>query len=70
MTVAENILCFRYKPAGERQMELRAKLVRGGRFFITATRLNGAACLRVTLNNPLTEPAHLNALLEEIRGTA
>jgi L-2,4-diaminobutyrate decarboxylase len=62
-----NILCFRYLPAGTHQSELRAKLVRAGKFYITATRLNGVAALRVTLSNPLTTREHLQSLMKEIR---
>jgi L-2,4-diaminobutyrate decarboxylase len=49
------------------QAALRARLARDGRFYITATRLDGAMVLRVTLMNPLTERRHLEGMLDAIR---
>jgi L-2,4-diaminobutyrate decarboxylase len=65
-----NILCFRYKPAGDAQFALRARLIRDGRFYITQARVAGREALRVTILNPDVERRHLEELLEEVRKTA
>jgi L-2,4-diaminobutyrate decarboxylase len=75
-----NILCFRHLPAGlrdapseavsEHQSRIRKRLLEDGRFYITATRLDGVMALRVSMMNPLTEAAHLEGLLRAIRAAA
>ena len=72
-----NILCFRYLPKRLNdaspetislfQQTIRLKLIESGRFYITGTKLDGVAALRVTLINPLTETSHLAELLVAIR---
>lgn len=72
-----NILCFKYLPAklkqqGEEtisahQSAIRRKLVEGGEFYITSTRLGGGFALRVTLMNALTDESHLRDLMDAIR---
>jgi L-2,4-diaminobutyrate decarboxylase len=69
-----NILCFRYLPEGVRdadafQTGVRERLNASGRAWITATVLNGRKVLRVTLMNPHTTEAHLDALLDGLRET-
>ena len=74
-----NILCFRYLPAelrqaapqqvSELQLSLRRRMVESGEFYITSTKLDGVAALRVTLINPLTEAQHLQQLLHSLRAT-
>lgn len=74
-----NILCFRWLPARARglppeaqdalQAELRERWNASGRGWITATLLEGRRVLRVTLINPLTREAHLDALLDGLRET-
>jgi len=74
-----NILCFRYVPPGssgaaadELNLRLRQAYNTEGTGWITTTVLNGKRVLRVTLMNPRTTTAHLDALLQELdeRGTA
>lgn len=75
-----NILCFRYLPeklrgASQEQVSLlqttiRRKLIESGDFYITATRIDGAMALRVTLMNPLTDRGHLEALMQAVRESA
>jgi L-2,4-diaminobutyrate decarboxylase len=69
-----NIVCFRYVPKGvsgpaldELQARIRTKLIVDGSFYLVQTRLRGALYLRVTLINPLTSAADLDALLEAAR---
>src|SRR5690606_19388377 len=72
-----NILCFRWLPAELRalpaaeqdalQAELRERYNASGKGWITATVLGGRRVLRVTLINPRTEEAHLDALLAGLR---
>lgn len=72
-----NILCFRHRPAAmadasedqfsEFQESLRQQIVRSGDFYITMTRLDGKAVLRVTLINPMTTTTDLDELLASLR---
>lgn len=67
-----NILCFRYLGDGTRDeaaldrlnLALREAWNRSGRGWITTTLLGGRRVLRVTLMNPRTDLAHLDALLD------
>jgi L-2,4-diaminobutyrate decarboxylase len=72
-----NIVCFRHVPAGvpaaaldDFQVAIRQKLIGSGKFYIAQTRLPGGLHMRVTLINPLTQDADLQALLKEIRSLA
>jgi L-2,4-diaminobutyrate decarboxylase len=75
-----NILCFRYLPPeldgipaakiSELQQNLRQRLLKTGKFYITGTRLDGIYTLRVTLMNPAVTISDLENLLEEIRRLA
>lgn len=70
-----NIVCFRYHgdaygapdQASQRQAEIRRKLVESGAYHLTQTQIRGAIWLRITIMNPLTEIADLQALMEDIR---
>lgn len=73
---ATNIVCFRYEPAHRAiddaaldalQDAVRDTLVRDGDFYLVRTRLRGRTWLRVTLMNPRTREADLDALLDAIR---
>jgi L-2,4-diaminobutyrate decarboxylase len=69
-----NILCFQHLPEGVRDLDafqtgVRERLNASGRAWITATVLNGRKVLRVTLMNPHTTEAHLDALLDGLRET-
>ncbi len=78
-----NILCFRHLPPELREAEaagdaarvdeyqkaLREAYNASGRGWITATVLGGRRVLRVTLMNPATREAHLDALLAGLRET-
>ncbi len=73
-----NILCFRYVGDGtvtgaaldELNFELRQQYNRSGRGWITTTLLDGRRLLRVTVMNPRTGPAHLDALLDGLVAVA
>ncbi|MBX9928064.1 MAG: hypothetical protein K2X99_04050 [Gemmatimonadaceae bacterium] len=74
---SSNILCFRHRRAGEspaqtdsRQRPLREAYNASGEGWITLTVLGGRPVLRVTLMNPFTTPAHLDALLAGLARTA
>jgi len=72
-----NIVVFRHVPdalrdaspekLGRFQMDLRRRLVESGQFYIVSTNLDGVGALRVTIINPLTEPDHLDRLLDALR---
>jgi L-2,4-diaminobutyrate decarboxylase len=72
-----NILAFRYLPSvlttlpeplvSGLQREIRARIMRSGKFYIVQTQLNQMAALRVTLMNPLTRIQELHDLMTEIR---
>ena len=75
-----NIVVFRYVPEslgnappdvlGRLQLEIRRKVVESGQFYLVSTKLDGVGALRVTIINPLTTAAHLDAMLDAIRQVA
>jgi L-2,4-diaminobutyrate decarboxylase len=68
-----NIVCFRYlrdldtNDLNEHQTKIRQYLVEKGLFHITQVKLDGTVWLRVTLMNPFTSEADLDALLKTIQ---
>lgn len=63
-----NILCFRRRGFDDEQhAELRERLIRSGRAWITSTVLRGERVLRVTMMNPRTTEAHIDAMLDALR---
>jgi L-2,4-diaminobutyrate decarboxylase len=63
-----NILCFRRKGFDDEQTaELRERLNRSGRVWITTTVLRGERVLRVTMMNPRTTEQHIDAMLDALR---
>ena len=63
-----NILCFRRRGLDDEQTaELRERLIRSGRAWITSTVLRGERVLRVTMMNPRTTEAHIDAMLDALR---
>jgi L-2,4-diaminobutyrate decarboxylase len=79
---ASNILCFRHVPvalkalenASEKldahQIELRKKVVAGGKYFLVQTVLRNRVYLRTTLMNPRTTIENLEGLIQTIRGVS
>ncbi|MFC9434281.1 pyridoxal phosphate-dependent decarboxylase family protein [Nocardia sp. NPDC057030] len=65
-----NILCFRYEPWGDRQLELRARLIQDGRFYLSSFQLGGRPYLRASLMSPNTDRQTLTELLEVIAEVA
>lgn len=70
-----NILCFRYldpaqQDSNQLQARLRSALLEAGAFYVVQATLRGQVYLRMTLVNPATRLADLQALLEEIRRLA
>ncbi|HEU5163010.1 MAG TPA: pyridoxal-dependent decarboxylase [Thermoanaerobaculia bacterium] len=73
-----NIVCFRYRRAGSKDDEaldslnatLRQGLLESGDGWITTTKLRGRRCLRVTIINPATTRADLEAILGKLRSLA
>lgn len=66
-----NIVCFRYINApgtdlNQLNTAIRQQLLHDGRFYIVQTTLHGEVYLRVSLMNPLTTLADLDALLSLI----
>ena len=72
-----NIVCFRYIAKGEGdgdeldavQTRIRRHLIIEGAFYLVETRLNGRLFLRITVINPYTTDADLEALLFRVRET-
>ncbi|HET8773380.1 MAG TPA: pyridoxal-dependent decarboxylase, partial [Thermoanaerobaculia bacterium] len=63
-----NIFCFRRRGFDDGQhAELRERLIRSGRAWITSTVLRGERVLRVTMMNPRTTEAHIDAMLDALR---
>lgn len=66
---ASNIVCFRYTNAqnlNETNSLIRSRIIEDGKFYIVQTSIQEKVYLRVSLMNPLTEIADLEALLDEI----
>ncbi len=64
-----NILCFKYDgvEGNAAQLALREKILARGNFYITTAEINGIRYLRLSVMNPLTTLATIEALLTEIR---
>jgi L-2,4-diaminobutyrate decarboxylase len=63
-----NIFCFRRRGFDDEQhAALRERLIRSGRAWITSTVLRGERVLRVTMMNPRTTEAHIEAMLDALR---
>lgn len=63
-----NILCFKRRGLDDAQTaELRERLIRSGRAWITSTILRGERVLRVTMMNPRTTERHVDAMLDALR---
>ena len=72
-----NIVVFRHLPQelqdaspetlGRFQLALRQDVVRSGSYYLVPTSKDGVAALRCTVINPLTTPADLDGLLDELR---
>lgn len=67
-----NIVCFRYRPSGCRdldtlQAQIRERIVHSGRFYLVQVQLPQGLFMRCALMNPMTTLEHLTALLSEIR---
>ncbi|SDJ74835.1 L-2,4-diaminobutyrate decarboxylase [Catalinimonas alkaloidigena] len=66
-----NIVCFRYCPEGEADLNalnrrIRRQLLEEGNFYIVQTQLGSDVYLRTTLMNPFTSETDLDALLTEV----
>ena len=62
-----NIFCFRRRGFdNEATADLRERLVRSGRAWITSTVLRGERVLRVTMMNPRTTERHVDEMLEAL----
>jgi len=63
-----NIFCFRKRGLDDQATaELRERLLRSGRAWITTTVLRGERVLRVTMMNPRTTEADVESLLDALR---
>lgn len=63
-----NILCFKKRGLdNEQTADLRERLIRSGRAWITSTLLRGERVLRVTMMNPRTTEADVDAMLDALR---
>ena len=72
-----NIVVFRHVPEalrdapeerlGDFQLELRRRIIESGDFYVVPFKRDGVGALRVTIINPLTTPAHLDALMDALR---
>ena len=67
-----NIVCFRFAPAGEPDLDLlnrkvREELLSTGEFYIVQTTLGGCVWLRTTIANPFTKISDFENLMNEIR---
>ncbi len=74
---AQNIVCFRHRPAGASaadldalQARVRDHVVQAGHAYLVKTRLPAGVFLRTTIINPLTTDADLDAVLDAVRAAA
>ncbi|WP_405203368.1 pyridoxal phosphate-dependent decarboxylase family protein [Dokdonia sp. LLG6352-1] len=70
-----NIVCFRYKPSNQEDVNevnkrIRRVLLEDGEFYIVATTLAGEYYLRTTFMNPFTTQKHTERLITIIRKVA
>jgi len=65
-----NIVCFRLPGSDARQLELRRRLLAGGRHYLSSTEHGGRRWLRLALMSPATGLEELEALIEALRGLA
>ena len=70
-----NIVCFRHRPEGATDLDalqaaLRRRLIEDGSFYLVQTRLPAGVYLRITIINPLTSDADLDALVYRLREAA
>jgi L-2,4-diaminobutyrate decarboxylase len=66
-----NIFCFRRRGFDDdATAELRERLIRSGRAWITTTVLRGERVLRVTMMNPRTTERDVEAMLDALRNVA
>lgn len=70
-----NLLCLRYHPKGEDDLEalnqlnqqLMEKINASGKAFLTHTKLNGAYVLRVCIGQTEVKQRHVEALWESLK---
>ncbi|MEP7124163.1 MAG: pyridoxal-dependent decarboxylase [Byssovorax sp.] len=70
-----NIVCFRHRPEGATDLDalqarLRRALIEDGSFYLVQTRLPAGLFLRITIINPATSDADLDALVYRLREAA
>ena len=65
-----NILMFRFGDDDALMVGIRDAMVRRGEAHITSAEVGGTRWLRLTVMNPLTQAAHIDALLDLIERTA
>jgi L-2,4-diaminobutyrate decarboxylase len=70
-----NIVCFRHRPEGATDLDalqaaLRRRLIEDGSFYLVQTRLPAGVFLRITIINPLTSDADLDAMVYRLREAA
>ena len=74
-----SVVCFRHRPArralAEDELDRRNEAIldavnRGGRFFLSHTRLGGRYTLRVSIGNPRATQAHIDGCWDELRRAA
>jgi L-2,4-diaminobutyrate decarboxylase len=63
-----NIVCFRYAGTDALQLELRRRLLEGGRYYLSSTEFRGQRWLRLALMSPATTLAVVEGLLGELQG--
>jgi L-2,4-diaminobutyrate decarboxylase len=65
-----NIVCFRVEGSDERQLEVRRRLLAGGRHYVSSAVFRGRRWLRLALMSPATDEAELERLVEALRAAA
>ncbi len=65
-----SIFCFRVDGSDERQLEVRRRLLAGGRHYVSSAVFRGRRWLRLALMSPATDAAELDRLAAAVRAAA
>lgn len=65
-----SIVCFRVTGSDERQLEVRRRLLAGGRHYVSSAAFRGRRWLRLALMSPATDEAELERLVAAVQAAA
>jgi aromatic-L-amino-acid decarboxylase len=65
-----NLVCFRHRRGDEVNQRILESINKGGRLFLTHTRLKNLFTLRLAIGHPRTARTHIEQAWQEIRSAA